>query len=176
MASTATATTAARPTLGDGHLTGGADGLASLGGSASRKTSPTGTGNGAPAGMADSIASLPAMPSKTTASGSGASAAQGAFGMGQARRSGTAPVPAPGAGEQVPAPGQAGQGQGQQGQGIGAAQRGFSNPDLARAFGKGANVSFGLGEQPRVSGGYAMAISVASMLRSAMRMAQSASH
>ncbi|WVO17817.1 hypothetical protein L204_105515 [Cryptococcus depauperatus] len=74
----------------------------------SRKTSPT-------AGMADSIASLPAMPSKSVPGTP--------FGFG---------------------PSSAGVGRKVEGEGLNHAQRGFSNPDLARAFGKvGAGFSMG---------------------------------
>ena len=91
----------------------------------SRKTSPT--------GMADSVASLPAIPSKSvpgtpfglSAPGSGAA---GVGGIGGVRRSETSP---------------------NINDGLTQAQRGFSNPDLAKTFGR-AGVSFHL-EQPRVS-------------------------
>lgn len=85
---------------------------------ASRKTSPT--------GMGDSIASLPAMPSKSvpgTPFGLG-------NGMGGIRRSGTSP---------------------KLNDGLSQAQRGFSNPDLARTFGKAGGFST-INDQPRVQG------------------------
>ena len=83
---------------------------------ASRKTSPT--------GMADSIASLPAMPSKSVpGTPFGLSA-----GLGNTRRSGTSP---------------------NVGDGLNQNQRGFSNPDLARAFGK-PQAAYPM-DQPRVS-------------------------
>ncbi|KAK6905551.1 pumilio-family RNA binding protein [Kwoniella mangroviensis CBS 10435] len=69
----------------------------------SRKTSPT--------GMADSIASLPAMPSKSVPATP--------FGFNSISGAKRAPGPQENAGE-----------------GLSHAQRGFSNPDLARAFGK----------------------------------------
>lgn len=73
--------------------------------------------------MADSIASLPAMPSKSVP---GTPFGLGGTGMNGVSRTGTSPNTEMG--------------------------RGFSNPDLARAFGKQGNVSFNLGEQqPRVS-------------------------
>lgn len=76
--------------------------------------------------MADSIASLPAMPSKSVP---GTPFGLGGSGINGVKRSGTSPNIADGMGG-----------------------RGFSNPDLARAFGKQGNVSFNLGEQqPRVS-------------------------
>ncbi|WWC66536.1 uncharacterized protein I206_100439 [Kwoniella pini CBS 10737] len=70
----------------------------------SRKTSPT--------GMADSIASLPAMPSKSVPATP--------FGFNSMSGVKRAPGPQETAG----------------GEGLSQAQRGFSNPDLARAFGK----------------------------------------
>lgn len=79
-----------------------------------------------PSGMGDSIASLPAMPSKSvpgTPFGVG-------NGMGGARRSGTSP--------------------GLGGEGMSYGQRGYSNPDLARTFGK-IGGGFSMNEPPRVS-------------------------
>lgn len=76
--------------------------------------------------MADSIASLPAMPSKSVP---GTPFGLGNAGMNGGMRNGNSENLADGMGG-----------------------RGFSNPDLARAFGKPGNVSFNLGEQqPRVS-------------------------
>jgi len=83
----------------------------------SRKTSPD--------GMADSIASLPAMPSRSvpgTPFGLGG-------GVGGVRRSGTSPNIA---------------------EGLTQANRGFSNPDLARAFGNGGG-GFSRNDATRVS-------------------------
>lgn len=87
----------------------------------SRKTSPT-------AGMADSIASLPAMPSKSVPGTP--------FGFGGAGGGGA------GVGKRVDS-----------GEGLSHAQRGFSNPDLARAFGK-VGGGFSMGENARVGGLY----------------------
>ncbi|WVQ85355.1 hypothetical protein IAT38_007520 [Cryptococcus sp. DSM 104549] len=79
----------------------------------SRKTSPT--------GMADSIASLPAMPSKSVPG-----TPFGFAGMGGQKRAGPAEA-----------------------EGLSAAQRGYSNPDLARAFGKvGGGFSVNEGARP----------------------------
>ena len=83
----------------------------------SRKTSPT-------AGMADSIASLPAMPSKSVPGTP--------FGFGGAGGGGA------GVGKRVDS-----------GEGLSHGQRGFSNPDLARAFGK-VGGGFSVGENARV--------------------------
>jgi len=101
---------------------------------ASRKTSPT--------GMADSIASLPAVPSKSVPGTPFGLAASG--GMTQGRRSGTSPNIA---------------------DGLSQSQRGFSNPDLARNYGKqqGAYAM----EQPRVS--LAMRVNLRTNLTPAIR-------
>lgn len=85
----------------------------------SRKTSPT--------GLADSIASLPAMPSKSVPStpfGLG----PGAANIPGPKRTGTSPLG---------------------NDGFTQAQRGFSNPDLARAFGSKGNGGYGLDGAPR---------------------------
>lgn len=88
------------------------NGLASLD---SRKTSPT--------GMADSIASLPALPSKSVPG------TPFGFGMGGGPRTRT-----PNAQD-----------------GLSQAQRGYSNPDLARSFGKAGGFSALDNGAPRVS-------------------------
>lgn len=69
--------------------------------------------------MADSIASLPAIPSKSVPGTP--------FGLNGVKRSGTSPNTADGMGGRM--------------------------PDVSRAFGKQGNVTFNLGEQPRVSFG-----------------------
>ena len=75
---------------------------------------------GSPNGMADSIASLPAMPSKSVPGTP--------FGVnGITRRQGTSP-----------------------GEGLSQAQRGFSNPDLAKAFSR-VGSGFSMSDPPQVS-------------------------
>ncbi|KAK4688840.1 pumilio RNA-binding family, partial [Tremellales sp. Uapishka_1] len=96
---------------------------------ASRKTSPT--------GMADSIASLPAIPSKSVP---GTPFGLGGNGISGARRSGTSP---------------------NIGEGLNHNQRGFSNPDLARAFSK-VGGGFSMSDGPRPYGAdplYSMGLS-----------------
>ncbi|KAJ9115516.1 hypothetical protein QFC22_005275 [Naganishia vaughanmartiniae] len=91
--------------------------------------------------MVDSIASLPAMPSRSVPGTPGApltagpgapSTASGLSGFSGFRRS-AGPAPVAGAGGPV----QAGIAGGQPLEGLTPAQRGFSNPDLAKAFNKG---------------------------------------
>ena len=84
-----------------------------------------GSRKASPVGMADSIASLPAIPSKSV-SGTPFGFAGG---MNGARRSGMSPNIA---------------------EGLTQAQRGFSNPDLARAFGQ-VGGGFSMNEPNRVS-------------------------
>jgi hypothetical protein len=102
--------------------------------------------------MVDSIASLPAMPSRSVPGTPGApltagaaSNASGLSGFSGLRRS-AGPAPVAGAGGPVPA-GIAG---GQPLEGLTPAQRGFSNPDLAKAFNKGPG-GFNPMTAPRVS-------------------------
>jgi hypothetical protein len=90
-----------------------------------------------PTGMGDSIASLPAMPSKSVpgtpfgvVNGNGNHNNGG--GMSGLRRSGTSP---------------------KLNDGLSQAQRGFSNPDLARSFGKAGGFS-SINDQPRVSNAF----------------------
>ena len=79
-----------------------------------------GVGSNAPVGMADSVSSLPAMPSKSvpgTPFGVNGHGAQGQHGS--VKRSGTSPNLVA--------------------EGLSQSQRGFSNPDLARTYGRTAS-------------------------------------
>lgn len=83
-----------------------------------------GSRKSSPPGMADSVASLPALPSKSVPS-----TPFGIGGQPNVKRSGTSPNV----------------------EGLAQGQRGFSNPDLARAFGR-AGSGFSLHDQPRPYG------------------------
>ncbi|KAJ9097848.1 hypothetical protein QFC19_006638 [Naganishia cerealis] len=125
-------------------------GVTPLSPSQSQRASPS---TSAPT-MVDSIASLPAMPSRSVPGTPGApltagsaATASGLSGFSGLRRSaGVGPAPVAGAGGPVPA-GIAG---GQPLEGLTPAQRGFSNPDLAKAFSKGPG-GFNPMAAPRVS-------------------------
>lgn len=117
---------------------------------ASRRASPAGVvvGSGIPSGMADSIASLPAMPSRSTPGTPGSAGPGGpnTGGNNSGSKMGFSSLRGPGA-----AGGVAG---GSALEGLTAAQRGYSNPDLVKAFSKAGPQGYAGGPMggPRVSG------------------------
>jgi hypothetical protein len=108
--------------------------------SVSRRESPTGP-NGASGDMSASIASLPAMPSRSVPGTPGAPLnSSGLAQFSNYRKNGPA------------GPGASGIAGGQALEGLSASQRGFSNPDLAKAFSKVGSGFGSISSGPRVSG------------------------